>query len=163
VVGNTNDELGGSHLNLVTGQAGGRVPTVDVNVAPRLFRAVHAAITAGLVRACHDCSEGGLAVALAEMAFSGEVGADVDRLKGLPGDAESDTAKLFSESASRFVIEAKPEHAEALKTTFAGLPFAKIGTTVKEPRLRIAGGDGEWLIWSKLGSLKEAWQSPLRW
>jgi phosphoribosylformylglycinamidine synthase len=43
------------------------------------------------------------------------------------------------------------------------LPFARIGTTVKEPRLRIAGGNGEWLIWAKLSSLKEAWQSPLRW
>lgn len=163
VAGDTNDELGGSHWNLVTGQSGGRVPTVDVTVAPKLFKAVHAAITAGLVRACHDCSEGGLAVALAEMAFSGEVGADVDGLKSLPGDATADTAKLFSESASRFVIEAKPEHAAKLAEVFAGLPFAKIGTTVKEPRLRIAGGDGEWLIWSKLSSLKEAWQSPLRW
>jgi phosphoribosylformylglycinamidine synthase len=163
VVGNTNDELGGSHLHLVTGQSGGRVPQVDVQLAPELMKAVHSAITGGLVRACHDCSEGGLAVALAEMAFSGEVGADVDGLTKLPGGATTDTARLFGESPSRFVIEAKPEHASQLKAVFAGLPFAKIGTTVKEPRLRIAGGDGEWLIWSKLGSLKEAWQSPLRW
>jgi phosphoribosylformylglycinamidine synthase len=163
VVGNTHDQLGGSHFHLVTGQSGGRVPTVDVTLAPTLFRAVHAAITGGLVRACHDCSEGGLAVALAEMAFSGEVGADVDGLKALPGDAASETAKLFSESPSRFVIEAKPEHAAKLAEVFSGLPFAKIGTTVKEPRLRIAGNDGEWLVWAKLGSLKEAWQSPLRW
>lgn len=163
IIGSTKDELGGSHLHLVTGQTGGKVPQVDVNVAPKLFKAVHAAITAGLVRACHDCSEGGLAVALAEMAFAGEVGADVGGLAKLPGDASSDITKLFSESASRFVIEAKPENAEQLKVVFAGLPFAKIGATVKEPRLRIAGGDGEWLIWSKLSSLKEAWQSPLRW
>ena len=142
---------------------GGAVPQVDVQVAPKLFRAVHSAITAGLVRACHDCSEGGLAVALAEMAFAGEVGADVSGLGELPGDATDDVTKLFSESASRFVIEAKPEHAAKLAEVFAGLPFAKIGTTVKEPRLRVAGADGEWLMWAKLGELKEAWQRPLRW
>jgi phosphoribosylformylglycinamidine synthase len=51
----------------------------------------------------------------------------------------------------------------ALKEVFAGLPLVKIGTTVKEPRLRIAGANGEWLIWSKLDELKEAWQKPLRW
>jgi phosphoribosylformylglycinamidine synthase len=163
VVGNTHDELGGSHLHAVTGQTGGKVPSVDVALAPKVFKAVHAAITAGLVRACHDCSEGGLAVALAEMAFAGEVGADVDGLAKLPGNATNDTSKLYSESPTRFVIEAKPENAAKLVEVFAGLPFAKIGTTVKEPRLRIAGGDGEWLIWSKLSSLKEAWQAPLRW
>ena len=164
VVGNTHDHLGGSHLNLVSGRTGGTPPAVDLALAPKLFRAVHAAITAGLVRACHDCSEGGLAVALAEMAFAGEVGADVDGLTRLPGaDALDDLTKLFSESPTRFVIEAKPEHAEQLKQVFAGLPFARIGTTVKEPRLRIAGGHGEWLVWAKLGELKEAWQRPLRW
>ncbi len=162
-VGTTQDELGGSHFNLVSGQSGGKVPKVDVQTAPKLFRAVHAAITSGLVRACHDCSEGGLAVALAEMAFSGEVGADVDGLKALPGASGlSDTAKLFSESPTRFVIEAKPEHAAALAEAFAGLPFAKIGVTVAEQRLRVAGANGEWLLWAKLSELKEAWQKPLR-
>jgi len=164
IVGLTKDELGGSHLHAVTGRPGGNVPTVDVNTAPKLFKAVHSAITAGLVRACHDCSEGGLAVALAEMAFAGEVGADVDGLANLPGaQGLDDVTRLFSESATRFVIEAKPEHATKLAEVFAGLPFAKIGVAVKEPRLRFAGGNGEWLIWSKLSSLKEAWQSPLRW
>jgi phosphoribosylformylglycinamidine synthase len=163
IVGNTNAEVGGSQVNAVTGWTGGRVPTVDVALAPKLFRAVHAAITGGLVRACHDCSDGGLAVALAEMAFAGEVGADVDGVGRMPGDTKSNVALLFGESPSRFVIEAKPEHAAKLAEAFAGLPFAKIGTTVKEPRLRIAGASGEWLVWAKLSSLKEAWQHPLRW
>ena len=142
---------------------GGVPPKVDLEVAPKIFAALHAAIRAGLIRACHDCSEGGLAIALAEMAFAGEVGADVTGLSVLPGSAGlPDDAKLFSESATRFVIEATQDNAAALLLLFQGLPFAKIGTTVKEPRLRIADANGEWLVWAKLSELKEAWQAPLR-
>src|SRR5439155_23180589 len=57
LVGLTKDELGGSHYHLVIGQAGGEPPRVDVGLAPRVFAAVHAAITRGLVRSCHDLSE----------------------------------------------------------------------------------------------------------
>ena len=102
-------------------------------------------------------------MALAEMAFAGEVGVDVTGLSVLPGaDGLPDDAKLFAESATRFVIEATVANAVALAAQFAGLPFAKVGTTVKEQRLRIAGADGEWLVWAKLSELKEAWQAPLR-
>jgi phosphoribosylformylglycinamidine synthase len=162
IVGVTKEELGGSHYHLVTGQSGSAVPKVDFELAPRIFAAVHAAIKRGLVRACHDPSEGGLAVALAEMAFAGGVGTDVAELKDI-GLGLSDTARLFSESPTRFILEVRPEYAPAIKEIFAGLPLTKIGTTVKEPRLRIAGSSGEWLIWSKLDELKEAWQKPLRW
>jgi phosphoribosylformylglycinamidine synthase len=162
VVGVTKDELGGSHYLLVTKQLGGSVPRVDLQLAPKIYAAVHTAIMRGLVRACHDPSEGGLAVAIAEMAFAGGVGADVTDLKAV-GETLSDTARLFSESPTRFIMEVKPEHTAALKEVFAGLPLAKVGTTVKEPRLRIASANGEWLIWSKLDELKEAWQKPLRW
>ncbi len=159
LVGVTKNELGGSHYHLVAGQQGGAVPSVDLELAPKLFAAVHTAIMGGLVRACHDLSEGGFAVAIAEMAFAGGIGVDITTL---PGEG-ADEVKLFSESTTRFLIEAKPEHAAALASTFAGLPFTRVGTTLPEPRLRIAGANGEWLIWVKLSELKEAWQKPLRW
>ena len=163
VVGFTRNELGGSHFYMVTGRGGGAVPRVDVAVAPKIFAAVHAAITQGLVRACHDLSEGGLAVAVAEMAFAGGIGADLTDLAKLPGaEAESDEVRLFSESATRFLVEAKPENAAALRACFADLPLARVGATVAEPRLRVAGADAEWLIWANLAELKEAWQKPLR-
>ncbi|MBN9120605.1 MAG: phosphoribosylformylglycinamidine synthase subunit PurL [Planctomycetes bacterium] len=159
LIGATRDELGGSHFHLVTGRSGGSVPTVDLQMAPKVFAAVHSAIARGLVRACHDLSEGGLAVAAAEMCFAGGIGAD---LTGLPGEL-SDEAKLFSESPSRFLLEVKPEHAAALEACFAGVPVVRVGATASDPRLRIAGANGEWLIWVKLATLKEAWQKPLRW
>ncbi|MCE9567073.1 MAG: phosphoribosylformylglycinamidine synthase subunit PurL [Planctomycetes bacterium] len=159
LVGSSKDEMAGSHLHVVTGQTGGQVPKVDLELAPKVFAAVHAAISGGFVRACHDLSEGGLAVAVAEMAFAGGIGVDVTKLPG----TFSDEVKLFSESCTRFVVEVKPEHAAAFETCFANLPLAKIGVTVAEPRLRVAGNAGDWLLWVKLADLKEAWQKPLRW
>jgi phosphoribosylformylglycinamidine synthase len=158
LVGETRNELGGSHFELVTGRSGGKVPTVDVRLAPKVFAGVHSAIAQGLVRACHDLSEGGFAVAAAEMCFAGNIGADVTALPG----TLSDEAKLFSESPTRFVVEVKPEHATAFETALAGVPVARVGALVSEPRLRVAGANGEWLLWVKLATLKEAWQKPLR-
>jgi phosphoribosylformylglycinamidine synthase len=160
LAGVTKDEMGGSHHHLVHGLSGGEPPRADLGQAPRVFRAVYEAIRRGLVRSCHDLSEGGLAVAVAEMAFAGEVGAD---LTGLREVAADDRVALFSESTTRFVLEAAPGNAAALRACFAGVPLAEVGRTVPETRLRIAGAAGEWVIWASLSDLKEAWQKPLRW
>jgi phosphoribosylformylglycinamidine synthase len=161
LVGATRDEMGGSHYHLVTGRDGGTVPMPDLGRAPGTFARLHDVIRRGLVRACHDLSEGGLAVALAEMAFAGGVGADVTGL-GAAG-ALPDEVLLFSESATRFVIEVAPANVQAVREGLGDVPLFEIGKTVKEPRLRIAGSNGEWLVWAQLADLKEAWQKPLRW
>jgi phosphoribosylformylglycinamidine synthase len=162
LVGQTREEMGGSHYHLVHGTytSGGVVPGLDLELAPRIFRGLHQAIRQGLVRACHDLSEGGLAVAAAEMAFAGGVGADLTSTgaAGLP-----DHVSLFSESNTRFLVEVLPGHAEGFEKCLAGLPVARVGQTVKEPRLRIAGASGEWVVWAALAELKEAWQGTLRW
>ncbi|MBX9583584.1 MAG: phosphoribosylformylglycinamidine synthase [Gemmataceae bacterium] len=164
LVGVTRDELGGSHYHLVTGQGGGTPPRVDLELAPKVFAAVHAAIYQGLIRSCHDLSEGGVAVAAAEMAFAGGVGADLTDLTTIPGAGGlTDEARLFAESPTRFLIEAKPDHADALRAALGDVPVARVGVTTADPRLRVAGANGEWLIWLKLAELKEAWQKPLRW
>jgi len=153
------------------------VPQVDVATAKRTFAAVHEAIHRGLVRACHDLSEGGLAVAIAEMAFAGDCGARL-RLSDIPrgGSLEThaddlNTVLLFSESASRFLIEVSP----AKRTEFeailrsADVPHAHIGETTASGRLEIASAmpaakqTAGWLIDLPLAELKEAWQRPLRW
>ncbi len=161
LVGTTKAELGGSHYHLVTGQTGGEVPRVDLAAAPEVFAKVHQAIVKGLIRSCHDLSEGGLAIAVAEMAFAGNIGADVTQLKAVGALAEIDA--LFSESSTRFLLEVAPGKIAELQSMFGSVPLATIGQTVKEKRLRIAGADGEWLLWSPLDQLKDAWQKPLRW
>src|SRR5437868_10958047 len=126
LVGVTKDELGGSHLHLVAGRDYGAPPTPDLALAPRIFAAVHAAIRGGLVRACHDLSEGGLAVAVAEMAFAGGVGADLTALGATDGDLP-DAVRLFSESPTRFVVEVRPEQAAAFEACLADVPHARLG------------------------------------
>jgi phosphoribosylformylglycinamidine synthase len=155
LVGATLDEMGGSHYHLVRGLSGGIVPRPNLETAPKLFSAIHSAIRQGLVRSCHDLSEGGLAVALAEMAFAGGIGADITHLAALD---LSDEIALFSESATRFVVEVRPNQTSAFEACLAGLPVARLGQTVKESRLRIAGQSGEWVVWSALAPLKAAWQ-----
>ena len=152
--------MGGSHYYLVRGLEGGTVPRPDVTLAPRIFRKLHEAITAGLVRSCHDLSEGGMAVAAAEMAFAGGVGADVTRPAAETNLA--DEVVLFSESTTRFIVEVRPDRAAAFQICLGSdIPVTQIGQTSKEPRLRIAGTNGEWVIWAELEQLRGAWQKPL--
>jgi phosphoribosylformylglycinamidine synthase len=157
LVGETKNELGGSHFALVNHLSGGQVPTVDAALARRTFAAMHAAIDAGLVRSCHDLSEGGLAVAVAEMAFAGGLGAHVE----LTGDAKPAVA-LFSESNTRFVCEIEAGKSAAFEQTLAGVPLAMIGTVMDSPRLLITSG-GKPLVDADNAELKEAWQAPLKW
>jgi phosphoribosylformylglycinamidine synthase len=161
LVGVTKNEMGGSHYHLIHGIEGGTPPRVDLELAPRLFRKLHEAIRRGLVRACHDLSEGGLAVATAEMAFAGGVGADLEDL-GSRGQGDPDEALLFSESATRFVIEVAPGNVPAVQECFGdAVSLTRIGQTCKERRLRVAGAGGEWVVWAQLADLHEAWRRPL--
>jgi phosphoribosylformylglycinamidine synthase II len=179
LLGVTRDELGGSHYCLMHDLHGGSVPRVNLERATRIFARVHEANLGGLLRSCHDLSEGGLAVALAEMAFAGGVGADVTHFPHVEYSFSSGVGAavahvpwvkhdpvevlLFAESPSRFLVEVAPHHAAAFEKSIEDIPSQKIGQTCKEPRLRIAGADGQWLIWAPLDQLKDAWQKPLRW
>ena len=86
IVGITKNELGGSHYYKINNQIGSNVPKVDLKTAPKIAAKISEAIEKGLVASCHDCSEGGLAAALAEMAFAGGFGIEAD-LRGLPKSA----------------------------------------------------------------------------
>ncbi len=162
LVGQTHDELGGSHFALVNKLTGGRVPRVNGSLAPRIFKAVHAAIDAGHVRSCHDISEGGLAAAIAEMSFAGELGAEL-HLAGIADHTLTDAALLFSESNTRFVLEVAPAQRENLLGLFAGLPIAEIGRVNQSDRLRVFGVRGSLVIDSGWAELKACWLRPLAW
>ena len=171
LVGVTHNELGGSHFTLVEGfDADGKVPTVDAQSAKRTFAAMHRAIHAGLVRACHDLSEGGLAVAAAEMAFAGGLGASINLSSvpylaspaaetggegGRPAESLNVVALLFSESNTRFLCEVRPRDAATFEQTLRGIPHAPIGAVVDDGKLRISDtAAGLPLVEADLGALK---------
>lgn len=132
LLGTTHEELAGSHLDLVLGApaAPGVVPAPDPD-APARYRRFHAAVRAGLVRAAHDCSEGGLAVALAEMVIGGRWGAELHTL-----GHDDPVVALFSESASRLVVEVAPADTERFLAEVGG---RVIGTVTDRPELRLPG------------------------
>ncbi|MDP2731398.1 MAG: phosphoribosylformylglycinamidine synthase subunit PurL [Dehalococcoidales bacterium] len=164
LVGTTQNELGGSEYFRTHGFVGNSVPKVDLKHARDLMNSLSMATKKCLVRACHDCSEGGIGVALAEMAFAGGLGATAD-LKAVPlGEPmDRDDFLLFSESNSRFLVEVAPENKEEFEKTLSGTPFAAIGRTTDTERLEIYGLSGRKIVDASLAELKEAWQRPLRW
>ncbi len=141
VVGATHDELGGSHWYRWKGRVGRNVPRVP-EAAPAWLRAVSRAIRSGQVRAAHDPSEGGLAVAAAEMAFASDHGLHLD-LRRMKGTTKEAARLLFSESTTRFLLEVEKAKAGAFEAAMkkAGLPCGKAGRVTKEPTLRIVGRD----------------------
>ncbi|MEZ6115237.1 MAG: phosphoribosylformylglycinamidine synthase subunit PurL [Pirellulaceae bacterium] len=162
-VGVTKDELGGSHFSLVNGLTGGHVPKVDSALAKQIFAAVHQAMQSKLIRSCHDLSEGGLAAAIAEMAFAGEQGATIN-LDQIPTAGQSCPAYvlLFSESNTRFVLEVAPENSAALEAVFANLPCQRIGEVTATQDVSFSHGD-KVVASAHLHDLKQAWQAPLAW
>lgn len=166
IVGETRDEMGGSHWSLIRGIEGGFAPRVDLEVGRRLFAAMHRAIVSGLVKSCHDPSEGGLAVAVAEMAIAGGMGADVS-LAAVPRPAglDRDLVLLFSESPTRFIVEVEPRHEQAFLKIFENLPSGRLGLTTRddEPRLRIRGVKRSIAVDLSTSDMKTRWQAPLAW
>jgi len=169
LVGRTRVELGGSHYLGLAGREGGRVPRPDLAEAPGLFAALHRLIAAGEVLACHDLSEGGLAVAAAEMAFAGELGLElelgtieVELPKGPPESADSavdpDSVKLYAESCTRFLVEVAEGSATRFEDGLRGFPVARVGTVTNARELVVRGRSKTTLLRLGLDELRRAHQ-----
>ena len=154
LVGETRVELGGSHYNLVHGLSGGTVPQPQPKTL-ETYRALHQAMQAGLVQSCHDCSEGGLAVALAEMSIAGRLGADVKLV-----EVESDTAveKLFSESIGRVLVEVREEDTAAFEQMLSDAAVTRLGVVSSSSDVSMRNADGQEIIHIGVAALEQAWR-----
>ncbi|MDX1523620.1 MAG: AIR synthase-related protein, partial [Anaerolineae bacterium] len=116
-------------------------------------RALHQAIAAGLVRACHDLSEGGLAVAAAEMALAGGLGLEIDPAT-LPvaADVDHPLITLFSESNGRWLVEVTPEQAGEFERTMKDSPVTRCGRVTAELKLIVGP------IAADVGELNRIWR-----
>ena len=186
VVGKTYAELGGSHYYAIHGFIGNSVPKVRPDEGKRTMEALSLAIDQGLVRSCHDCSEGGIGAAAAEMAFAGGLGMQLS-LVNVPRDPDvtTDDVALFSESNSRFIVEVVQEKQEAFEKCMAGIysemvglspqvrqafekgtagvPIGCIGTVVESGDFIVNGTDGSAIVETTIDRLKENWQGTFRW
>jgi phosphoribosylformylglycinamidine synthase len=116
----------------------------------------------GLVASCHDCSDGGLGVALAETAFAGALGMEVDLRKAPASSIDRSDVLLFSESQSRFVVTVHPENQAAFEDLLKGNVFAEVGKMTEGRILRVLGLGEKVVVQADIFDLKEAWQRPLR-
>ncbi len=158
LVGQTLKELGGSEYYRLRGFLGNAVPRVRPKEAGKTFEAITRAVDMGLVEACHDLSEGGLAVAAAEMALAGRYGMKLD-LKNVPrkGLFRNDFI-LFSESNSRFLLEVKEQAKEDFEASMEGNICSEIGRVTKSPRLCIYGINDGSVVDASVNDLLLSWK-----
>jgi phosphoribosylformylglycinamidine synthase len=162
VLGETRAELGASEYYALHGFIGNQVPRVEAQKARKLYQALTTAMEKGLVASCHDCSDGGLGVALAEVAFAGGLGIEVD-LRRVPGSGvDRNDFVLFSESQSRFVVTVHPKNQKAFENCLQGNVFARVGWVNAGQELVITGLQGTLVVRADIIDLKEEWKRPLR-
>ena len=161
VVGTTGHHLAATEWAGHFGWTGACVPQVDLKENEERYRRLHEAISRGLVASCHDLSDGGLAVALAESAFAGDLGLDVDL--GLVPREELGRGEviLFSETPGRFLVTVSPRVTEDWEHLMADQEMALIGSVTEEKRLKVKGLTRGVVIDLDLETLRDAWKRPL--
>ncbi len=141
LVGETKSAMGGSFALQLEPEmdCDNTLAEVCLNSGPANAVAVHKAIVSGLVCSAHDCSEGGILLAATEMAFSGNLGLELDLPKSLGFEAT-----CFAESPSRYLLEVKPQDVDTLQRTMGDVPNAIIGTFTGKKT--VTAGECSWNI-----------------
>ena len=161
IVGKTYAELGGSEYYKLNGSLGKSVPKVHPTQAKKTFSAITKAIAKGAIKACHDLSEGGLAVAASEMAFASSFGLELDLAKVPSSGIERNDFLLFSESNSRFLAEVDPKDQATFEAIMKGKAYAEIGKVTKNPTLKIKGLNHSGIVNADVADLRAAWKRTL--
>jgi phosphoribosylformylglycinamidine synthase len=164
LLGDNRGELGGSeYLATMHGKVAGRPPALDLKREASLQLLIRTLIRDGIVDSAHDCSEGGLAVALAECTFdTGGIGVDVNLARVSCGESAWDVnATLFGESASRIVVSVARHRLDELLSaaTASGITAVEIGSTGGD-RIRI-GVDGKTVIETPVTTAEQSWLTAI--
>ena len=161
VLGTTCNELGGSEYNKLHGGVGEGMPRVNFKENIPLYAALSRAIEKGVVRSCHDVSDGGLAAAFAECAIGGAIGADLD-LSMMAKETDEEAAMLFSESAGRFIVSVSEKDAFRFEKIMFGTKTKKVGRVRGDKRVVLRYKDAN-LINEDVFALRELWNEGLKW
>jgi len=152
--------LGGSVYNEITDTGNNAVAALGLKAAVKLYAAIARAMRAGCVAAAHDVSQGGLAVTLAEMAFSGGLGARLDLSAAARERGLTAVELLFGESPARLALEVVKGREKEFLGFVKGLPAAEIGHVKEEPELSVSDG-GSRLFSADIARLKACWRKEL--
>lgn len=160
----TKNELGGSEFYQMYGETGTSVPAVDTEKSMDVYRRMHTAINMDFVESAKVCTKGGIAVAAAQAAFAGSLGAYID-LKEMPTDIaydnKTDTRLLYSESASRFIVSVAPEDKNAFQQVMGS--YAREIGYVMDEGFQVRDVNGNTIINEpSAADLKRSWQSTFR-
>jgi phosphoribosylformylglycinamidine synthase len=147
------EQMGGSVYYELEGLEG-PLPVIDLNILSLTFKKIHQAISSGQILSCHDISEGGVAVALAEMCFGGGMGANITLKEEIRPDYF-----LFNETAGCFLVETDPE--TDYNAIFSGVPHVKIGNTTSEREISLFAGSNK-LFRLDQGLLIEPWKGLMQ-
>lgn len=141
MLGGTWREMGGSEACAQLGKMGGEIPKVEARGAKMRYQALHGLMGQRAISACHDCSDGGIAVALAEMCIGGRLGCEIN-LDAVPTmNSMNSFELLYSESASRHILTVKPELSPLLEALGMWQCCRKIGEVTEKPSLLARSGD----------------------
>ena len=164
--GETHQELGASELAYLlrdesNGESGigGRVPEIDAERNLAMYRALTAAMSEGLVASAHDCSDGGLAAAVAECCFGSDSGATIDLTPSMSGDIDSWGA-LFGESLGRIVVSVESKHCDAFEAAMGSHACHALGTVEEGDKITFKNGD-EAILSASMAALRTAWKGTL--
>jgi phosphoribosylformylglycinamidine synthase len=160
IIGTTKPELGGSEYYALHGELGASVPKLEPEKNAIAYARLNEAMDRSIVRACHDLSEGGLGVSAAEMAFTGDLGLEIDISKVPLSEEMRDDFALYSESNGRLLVEVPEKDYGEFESIMSDSVFARIGLVKEKKTLRLAK-NGEPLIELPLKTLIEAWKTPL--
>ena len=169
IIGETFSEMGAGHYAKLKKAENGKVPKVNFEKAKKIFSKLSTLMKEQnsedkIIVSCHDCSEGGIGISIAEMCFAGDKGAEIF-LKKIPlrEEISRNDFVIFSESNSRFIVEVESNHKEKFEKAMNGTSFAEIGTIVSGKILTINGLNGKQILKEPIEELKRAWKRTLGW
>ncbi len=162
ILGETKNELGGSEYYAMKGFAGANVPKVDFRKNFAIYKKLEATIKKRLVASAHDCSDGGLSVALAECCIGGMLGASVDLSAYSHSGRLSQKQALFSESAGRFVLSVKKKDEQAFRAAMRGVKCERIGEVTAGGIFEVFLAGGE-RVSVPVEKLRAAWKKTMDW
>ena len=158
LVGETKQELGGSEFYTQKNIKGGEEPKLAQVAAATLYKAVNRLTDQSYVRACHDISQGGLAISLSEMCFARGLGAEIVFEKKDVDSQPKIFSELFSESNSRFLMEVDQGEEDKFEKMLRGLPYKKLGSVI-EDRIRLGDNLGNMFADLSTNDCYSAWRS----